>query len=96
LLSISTLLDNKRSQPKRQRRQHRQSRFRRTPSSPLGTVIVPQGLVQIADTLTKSEAAWVDTHIGAGQPLLRQSGLSGALGATRREQCGKEANQDDS
>ena len=34
-------------------------------------VVVPQGMVQIADTLTKSEAARVDTQIGAGQALLR-------------------------
>jgi hypothetical protein len=34
-------------------------------------VVVPQGLVQIADTLTESEAARVNTHIGAGQTLLR-------------------------
>jgi hypothetical protein len=40
-------------------------------SSPSSRVVVPQGMVQIADTLTKSEAARVDTQIGAGQALLR-------------------------
>jgi hypothetical protein len=52
-------------------------------------------LVEIVDTLIKSAAARVDTHISAGQTLLRQSGLTGALGSTRREQCGKAANEDD-
>jgi hypothetical protein len=45
--------------------------FNGTPSSPSATLIVPQGLGQIADTLTKGEAVRVDTHIGAGQTLLR-------------------------
>src|SRR4030081_1792772 len=34
-------------------------------------VVVPQRLVQIGDTLTESEAARVDTHLSAGQTLLR-------------------------
>ncbi len=61
----------------------------------LSIVIVRQGLLQIIDTLIEPGAIRVKTDIGAGQTLPRQGGLTGALGRTRREQCGKAANQDD-
>lgn len=51
-----------------------------------------QGLVQIGDTLTENGVARVDTHVGAGQTRLYKSGSIGALGSTRRQQCGKRAN----
>jgi hypothetical protein len=68
--------------------------FAGTPSSPSAGSF-QQRQIQITDTLTKGGAGRVDTDIRAGQPLLCQSGLSGALGPTGREQCGTEANQSD-
>ena len=61
-------------------------------------LLVPEGVVEIDDTLTEGAAAGGDTHIGAGQTCPCPSGLigaldgSGALGATCREHCGKAAN----
>ena len=61
----------------------------------LSIVIVRQGLLQIVDTLIETGAVRVKTDIGAGQTLPRHGGLTGAVSRTRREQCGKTANQDD-
>jgi len=51
-------------------------------------------LVEIVDTLIETLAVRVKTDIRAGHTLPRQGSLTGALGLTRREQCGKEANED--
>jgi hypothetical protein len=84
-------------------RQHRLAfaRLRFPPSAFKLVLLVPQGVVEIGDTLTENGAARVDTDIGAGQSRLRPSGLIGALdgigalGATHRKECGKGANYDD-
>jgi hypothetical protein len=55
---------------------------------------VQQGLVEIVDTLIETLAVRVKTDIRAGHTLPRQRSLTGAWGLTRREQCGKEANED--
>jgi len=52
-------------------------------------LLVPLGVVEIGDTLTEGAAAGRNTHIGTGQTRLRPIALAGALGATRRKQCGK-------
>jgi hypothetical protein len=64
-------------------------------------LLVPQGLGQIEQALTQSGAAGVDTHISTRRARLRPKGLIvtldsiGALGNTRRQQCGKAATHDD-
>ncbi|MGC2204242.1 MAG: hypothetical protein WA633_29375 [Stellaceae bacterium] len=55
-------------------------------------LFVPQGVVEIEDTLTESGAARVDTQIGTRELGLRPIILMGAHGATRREQCGEQIN----
>jgi hypothetical protein len=82
------------AKPKQRCRQDRHSRFGRDSVSPSATLIVRQGLVEIVDTLIETLAVRVKTDIRAGQTLPRQGGFTGALDLTRREQCGKEANED--
>jgi hypothetical protein len=70
----------------------------RSPRSAFKLVLlVPQGVVEIEDTLTEGAVPRVDTNIGTGQARLRPSRLIGAfdgigaLGATGREYCSKRA-----
>jgi MFS family permease len=69
------------------------------PSVFILVLLIPEGVVEIEDTLTESRAARVDTDVGACQARLPPIGLIGVLdrigAATAHQKCSKRANQYD-
>jgi hypothetical protein len=62
------------------------NRYSSPPSVVALILLVPQGVVEIENTLTEGAAARGDTHIGAGQTCLWPIVLMWARSATRSEQ----------
>ena len=57
----------------------------------LDILLIPQGVVEIQNTLAKGCAAGVDAYVGAGQPCFLPIALVGVHRAARQERCCKGA-----